>query len=208
MYHSTHMKTKSSTLYDHEIHDLDVAPDIFRAILKERGWTITEFARGLGLTRTWVTRVIDDVSRSRSYTEALWALPDKKNVKRELAARQKLIERLKSSVKKSGPLKSLSKPGFRYRVYLPVGAVVQASSAVGSIAEEGERGIVFDVKGTDFMDSYGIIFESGGFDYFNPDDIDAMVVSIGIERNDLLRYLYKSDIDLISDFNKGIFDFW
>lgn len=180
-----------------------------RAILRDKGWTITGFAKFLGITRAWATRVIDDPDRARCYTEAIWGLPHQKYLSRVRSHREAVVARLEGLPLAPKPeKKKILGYGYRYREYLPVSAVVQATTEVGSIAEEGARGIVLAVSDTGTEDRYGIVFESGLFEWFRPNDVDACLASIGIELDQLRNYVFQSEEVVAEEFGRGLFSFW
>lgn len=54
---------------------IPMAPDMYRAELKARGWTNEMLAKRWGMTTRRVQQVIADVDRNRYYDDALNALP-------------------------------------------------------------------------------------------------------------------------------------
>lgn len=101
---------------------------------------------------------------------------------------------------------------MRYAGYMVVGAVVAAQVDVGSMAEEGMRGIVVQVlrEGTGLAarECYRVVFETGEIEAFTPELVDQYLVTTGLERVDLAEYRYVDDAQVRRDHEQGVFDYW
>lgn len=97
---------------------------------------------------------------------------------------------------------------YRYHGHLVLGTVVAAFEDVGSIAETGMRGIVFQVRDIKNGEDYGVIFETGQWDWFSADYVDRYLVSIGLVDSEASQYKFVSDDSLQEDFAAGAFHFW
>lgn len=89
-----------------------------------------------------------------------------------------------------------------------VGTIMATSEDVGSMAEAGMRGIVFSVLKTKNGEKYGVIFETGMFDWFSSDDIDKCMVSTGLADEALCTFSYTTDDALIAAYRSRQFRFW
>lgn len=144
------------------------------------GWKITDLAFWLGVSRQYLTAVVDDVHRARHWDLALCGLPKlSRKAMAELAAlrRSSKPPRKPSS---AGEVFSPAEPGMRYHGILVAGSVVVVTAShVGEMAEEGEEGLVESVRCHDRMESYLIAFPSGASDWFGPDDFDELMMETG-----------------------------
>lgn len=188
---------------------VDFPPDAVRERVRELGWTMTALAKFLGVTRSYLLRRIRETDRPRIYTELFWSLPPARQLKRVSEGRRAMVERLLGNAPTPIVRKVPTRlPGYRWHDYLFVGAVVQATTDVGSLAHEGARGIVLAVEDVGDGERYGIVFETGGFDWFDPDHVDQWLADIGLEREALRSYRYATEDQVRDDFDGGQFDFW
>lgn len=186
-----------------------ISPDAYRARVKSLGWTMTALAEYLGITRSYLLRRISDENRPRIYTEVLWSLPHASQLKRITEHRRRIVGQTTSDEVEALPsTKRRPLPGYRWHDYLPVGALVQATMDVGSLAEEGARGIVVSIVDTGQAERYGILFENGEFDWFDPNHIDQWLADIGLHREAVSTYVFTSIEQLQADFARGMFTFW
>lgn len=191
-----------------------LTPEQFKALARFKGWKYTELAERWGVTPVWVSAIARDVGRPRHYDDALHGLPNRHRLKAEEARRAKSIEDAIArvagltgvSVNSSSGTRKVG-PGYRYHGYLTTGIIVTAALDVGSIAEEGERGMVFQVRSDNNSEVYGVIFETGMWDWFPPDYVDACLVSSGILQERMAAYQYVDEVRLQDDFDKKLFEF-
>jgi hypothetical protein len=193
-----------------------LSPEQFKAIAKYKGWQYTQLASRWDVTPVWISALARNPNRPIRYDDALLGLPNKNRLRQELARRQRLAELAQGAFKPT-PVrpKPLRPPvrvalGLRYRGYMSVGALVTSSEAVGSVAEEGMRGVVFEVQLTEHAqeERYGVLFETGLWDWFSPDDVDQCLVTNGLTDEGNTIYQYRDETSLQEDFNLGIFDFY
>jgi len=188
-----------------------LTPDQFKALAKYKGWKFKALAERWGVTPEWISTISRDPQRDVRYDDALLGLPNLRRLSRDLKIRSRQVE---AAMQKAGavprPVKPVRpEPGYRYRGYLYPGAIVAASDDVGSIAELGMRGIVFQVldepgKG----ERYGVIFETGLWDWFTPDYVDLYLATTGLTATTNEHYIYRDEALLQQDFADGLFQFW
>jgi len=160
--------------------------------LRLKGWSVTSLASELGMTRNGLSKVINHTCRPRVWDIALTALPVVPKALRARTRRRK---------HKAGP-------GYRYRDYLTLGALLSASKDVGSMACEGQRGIVLNIIEADDHQQYGVLFETGEYDVFTPDYIDRYLVSVGIDAPAAIDYVFVSIEAVKVAFARSEFDFY
>lgn len=188
-----------------------LTPEQFKALAKYKGWKFKTLAERWGVTPEWISTISRDPQRDVRYDDALIGLPNLRRLSRDLHIRRRQVE---AAMQKAGaaprPTRQLRpEPGYRYRGYLYPGAIVTASDDVGSIAELGMRGIVFQVldergKG----EVYGVIFETGLWDWFTPDYVDLYLATTGLTATANEHYAYRDEAVLQQDFADEIFQFW
>lgn len=186
-----------------------LTPEQYKAVAKYKGWSWVTLAKRWGYTPVWVGEIARDAARPLRYDDALHGLPNLNWASHDLARRAKQINRALGDRKKIVPasVPDLG-PGYRYRGYLMPGSIVTASAMVGSMAEEGMRGIVFQVVDQNNFEAYGIIFETGLWDWFPPDYIDNSIASTGLMDEPIQTYRYLDEQALQADYEQGFFTFW
>ena len=181
----------------------------FRALAKAKGWKFTMLAARWGVTPEWVSNVSRDPQRDLRYDDALYGLPNLHHLKRDLRQRAREVGMAVQEQQARLATRSVSPmPGYRYRGYLVPGAVVTVATAFGSVAEEGQRGIVFQVNQRDDEEVYGVVFENGEHDWFAPAAVDCYLVATGLFAAGAVAYRYSSAAALAIDTRNGAFDFW
>lgn len=190
--------------------EVRLTPEQFKALAKYKWWKFKMLAKRWGVTPEWISQISRDPNRDLRYDDALIGLPSLNRLARDMKLRARQLE---SALKKTGPVagKRTSQrviPGYRYRGYLSVGILVTANVDVGSMAEEGMRGAVFQVIDDGKQEIYGVIFETGMWDWFPPDYVDLYLSSTGLTCAALGQYVYVDERRLQSDFAHGHFDFW
>jgi hypothetical protein len=187
-----------------------LTPEQFKALAKYKGWKFKMLAQRWGVTPEWISAISRDPDRDLRYDDALIGLPNLKRLARDLKSRTRQIEaamlKLGAPVAKSRP--APLPPGYRYRGYLVPGAIVAACADVGSMAEEGMRGVVFQVTDDGVCETYGVIFESGLWDWFGPDYVDQYLATTGLTATTAEHYVYTDEVQLQHDHAAGLFDFW
>lgn len=184
-----------------------LTPEQFKALAKYKGWKFKMLAERWGVSPEWISHVSRDPQRDLRFDDALLGLPNLNRLTSYVKARER---QLNAALSKALPKRSkprMPTPGYRYRGYLEVGTLVIASAAVGSMAEEGERGIVFQLVDDGKTESYGVIFETGMWDWFPPDYVDACLSSTGLLCHALADYRFSDERRLQQDFAGGLFDF-
>lgn len=186
-----------------------LTPQEWLAILSWKKIPVETLAKRWGVSKVWVYAIARNPDRACHYDDALIGLPNA-NSSRPLRNRDAQVAaamrglRPKSAVKKERPLP----PSYRYKGYLVLGSIVTASSHVGSIAEEGDRGIVVHVEDDGKQQRFGVIFESGQSDFFLPDHVDTYLASTGLIAPAMENYRYTDDATLGAEFDRGLFEFW
>ncbi|WP_181162410.1 hypothetical protein [Burkholderia contaminans] len=200
--------------------DARLSPEQFKALVRLKGWQYKELAARWGISTVWVSNVARDPKRAAHYDDAVMGLPDRRRLARDLARRRKLLadacgEQVPAHVDVVAPADSQAdvdgiKPvgEYRYHGHLTVGVVVAASSDIGSMAELGTRGIVFQIVDTGIAEKYGVVFETGMWDWFLPLHVDNYLATIGLNDASSQGYQYRSEVQLQADFDAGRFDFW
>ncbi|MDR8877555.1 hypothetical protein [Burkholderia multivorans] len=200
--------------------DARLSPEQFKALVRLKGWQYKELATRWGISTVWVSNVARDPDRAVHYDDAVIGLPDRRRLARDLARRRKLLsdacgEQESAGVDVLAPadnqadgnaIKAIGE--YRYHGHLTVGIVVAASNDIGSMAELGTRGVVFQVVDTGIAEKYGVIFETGMWDWFLPLHVDNYLATIGLNDASSQDYQYQSEIQLQVDFDAGRFDFW
>lgn len=184
----------------------------FKGLVKFKGWTLRAAAVRWGITPEYLSEQIRNSSRSVKFDDMARGLP---NLHRVRAEEKKLDYQLatalkrfqKADVQQETPAK-WSQPGYRYHTYYYVGAIVSAAVDVGSIAEEGARGVVIAVTDDGVQESYAVLFESGEYDWFTPGYVDSYLCNTGLDMPSMTNYRFINEDELRSDFEQGIFDFW
>ncbi|HEY8608120.1 MAG TPA: hypothetical protein VIM12_13480 [Noviherbaspirillum sp.] len=187
-----------------------LTPTQFKALAKYKGWKFKMLAERWGVTPEWVSQVSRDPMRDLRYDDALLGLPNLHRLARDMKARERQLD---AAVARTAPSRDREArrrptPGYRYRGYLTTGVVVTASTEVGSMAEEGMRGVVFQILDDRKQETYGVIFETGMWDWFPPDYVDLYLTSTGLVCRRTERYRYVDERTLQEDFHAGRFTFW
>lgn len=177
----------------------------FKAVVIGKGWTYRELAMRWDITPVWVSNIARNADRPKHYDDAVLGLPVRGNLQRNEKRRQALAEAF--------VLKIAGKPrkatgAYRYHGQLVIGTILAVSDDVGSIAESGMRGIVFQVRDRQHLEEYGVIFETGMWDWFSADYVDQYLVSTGLMDEGVIGYKFKLEDQLKEDFNAGRFRFW
>lgn len=69
------------------------------------------------------------------------------------------------------------------------------------------RGIVFQVKATKIGEEYGVIFETGKWEWLDATLIDQFLVDTGLLAQEIIQYRFESETRLKEDFETGVFCF-
>lgn len=187
-----------------------LTPEQFKALARYKGWKFKMLAERWGVTPEWVSEVSRNAERDLRYDDALIGLPNLNRLARDLKARGRQLEAAmaKLAAKPERPVPARVAPGYRYSGYLYPGAILTASADVGSMAEEGMRGVVFQVIDDGAGESYGVIFESGMWDWFKPEHVDVYLATSGLTSPAAEQYVYRDEMQLQDDFDAGVFEFW
>lgn len=187
-----------------------LSPEQFKALAKYKGWKLKMLAERWGVTPEWMSNISRDPQRDLRYDDALIGLPNLNRLSRDLKTRSRQVEAamVRAGLKQEKARPARPEPGYRYRGYLYPGAIVTASADVGSMAEEGMRGVVFQVIDDGAGETYGVIFESGMWDWFKPEHADMYLATAGLVAPAAEHYVYRDEVRLQEDFAAGLFDFW
>lgn len=187
-----------------------LTPEQFKALAKYKGWKFRMLAERWGVTPEWVSQISRDPERDLRYDDALIGLPNLNRLARDMKARDRQLEAAmrKLGVKSERAAQRQLAPGYRYSGYLHLGAILTASADVGSMAEEGMRGVVFQVIDDGAGETYGVIFESGMWDWFKPEHVDVYLATSGLTSPGADQYSYQDESRLQDDFETGMFEFW
>lgn len=188
-----------------------LTPEQFKALAKWKGWTFREISERWGITTVWMSKLCSNPDRAPHYDDALIGLPNKRTMARDIRLLEKRLSALTSAqafdrrVKEKAPRSSGE---YRYHGYFVVGAILTAANEIGSMAEEGARGVVFQVEDTGRGERYGVIFETGLWDWFEPKHIDDMLVMTGLTNLEVAGFVYEDEAELQDAFDAGRFTFW
>jgi hypothetical protein len=187
-----------------------LTPEQFKALAKYKGWKFKMLAERWAVTPEWVSQLSRDPERDIRYDDALIGLPNLNRLARDLKARARQLDaamaKLGAKPERATPPRLA--PGYRYSGYLHLGAILTASADVGSMAEEGMRGVVFQIIDDGAGETYGVIFESGMWDWFKPEHVDVYLATSGLTAAGAAQYAYRDETVLQDDFEAGLFDFW
>lgn len=138
-----------------------------RAQLQEKRWTISNAAAYLGVSRQRLYSAFADADRSRFWECAVRGMPE---CTRVMANR--LQEERRKAAKKRPSRATVETPGHQ------VGAIVAAIADIGSIAEEGEEGLVAGIRGEGVAQAYFIRLP-GGEDWFPASTFHTLFADTG-----------------------------
>lgn len=181
-----------------------LSPEQFKAVVAAKGWTYRELATRWGVSSVWISNVARNPERAAHYDDAVLGLPSRRHLRRNEKRRQALVDALVRKHAGERPTTG----AYRYHGALSVGSIVTAAEEVGSIAEEGMRGIVFQVEDHGAGEKYGIIFETGLWDWFQPEHVDQCLAETGLIDQGSKGYQFRSEGELARDFAEHKFSFW
>ncbi|MDR6398051.1 hypothetical protein ACTOWA_00750 [Herbaspirillum seropedicae] len=195
---------------DRSTPDERLTPEQFRALLVWKGWTHQQVAIRWDVTRAWVTKIASNPDRPARYDDAVRGLPNKKTQNRDWAALRRRLEGLigVQSVKEPAEAPVRVTGDYRYHGYITVGSILTASADIGDMAELGTRGIAFQVRDTGAGEIYGVIFETGLWDWFSPHHVDQYLASTGLTDIGMEGYVYQDEIQLQAAFEAEQMSFW
>lgn len=150
----------------------------FREIAAQKGWSMVNLARRWKITPEYLSRLANDRQRDPWWDDALAGLP-KLTL---LAARQLDKERLaeKPPVKRERKPPAEDITGYRYHDDLEPGAIVALTTEIGDYPE-GARGFVKKRHLGSNGEKYLIVIGDME-DWYDPDDIDSLMVATGESR--------------------------
>lgn len=209
---------------------LPMPPARFKATLYAKGWSMCLLASHWDVSADYLRRIASNANRPLWWDDAITGLPV---IGPGLALRSAWLDAAGQSPAAAGQLgttgtggvansgsslldsgkRTLSQPrrpsgkGFRYWGYMVLGAVVAVNKPLGSIADEGMRGIVLQVLHERTCDQYRVMFETGELEVFTPDLVDEYLVTTGIERAALAHYVWQSESTAHAQFDAGMFVF-
>jgi hypothetical protein len=175
-------------------------PVAFKAAIYAKGWSLKALADRWGITLDGLLKLARDEDRSLHFDDAVRGL-------KKIGPPIKLRNDWKAVLAGEQPPAQARKPGLRYRGYFVVGAVVAAIKSIGSIAEEGMRGIVVQVVAGREEELYRVLFETGELELFAPAQVDEHLQDVGLQREALMQYRYVDDVTVSQHFDEGLFEF-
>jgi hypothetical protein len=176
-------------------------PAAFKAAIYAKGWSLKALAERWGMTPDGLLKVARDGNRPLHFDDAVRGL-------RKIGPPIKPRRAWSAALAGEPVLTPLRAPGLRYRGYFVVGAVVAVIKSVGSIAEEGMRGIVVEVVKEKTRELYRVLFETGDLELFGPNQVDEHLQDVGLVRRELLQFRYVNDVAVDALFRAGQFQFW
>jgi hypothetical protein len=196
-------------------------PAEFRALIRWKGWSHKDLATHWDISAVHVSRIVNDKERPLHWNDAVMGLPRQDRLLSDLAGRQSRAASLvrpsdtpRPGIRRGRPPHKrpqqgeISTGGYRHRGYVIVGSILALDRDLGDSLREGDRGIVFAVEDTGVGERYGVIFESGDFDWFLPLHLDSGLTSTGLDAEGVSTYRFESKTQLEADFRQGIFSFW
>ncbi len=127
---------------------MPMSPLQFEAVIRMRGYTLSEVATRWGLSPARLTQIKSDVLRSARYEDAVWGLPDRKLAAAILARRERIVQDLAAGIplrsKKSKPLRTLVAPPLPL---IEEGDVWAVKDSQGDHLPEGCEGWVTSIGG-------------------------------------------------------------
>ena len=171
-----------------------------RAPLKAKGWTNALLAQRWKITPVWVSQIINNPDRAPHYDDAIKGLPRcavkpvKRGRKPAAASRE---PRQARKVKRPA--------GYRYSGILAMGAVLAAERAFGSMAEEGEYGVVVEVIDDGTSEAYRVAFACGCSEVLGPDLFEQYFIDVGLDDAGAAQYKYQGEDRLEADVRGGRF---
>jgi hypothetical protein len=185
-----------------------LSPDAFRAAAYAKGWTLRALAERWEMTPEAVYRLAANANRAAYVDDALRGLP---RAGKALPARPAWQAGV-SPAAAFDPVQEARRagPGMRYHGYMVVGAVVAVAKDLGSVAEEGMRGIVVQVSALiqPRREIYRVLFETGEMESFDADLVDEYLVTTGLERFELRGKVFRGDAQVLADYGAGMFVFY
>lgn len=191
-------------LYQEKTHhgvELSLTPDQFKAIVKSKGWTYRELAEWWRVSPVWVSNIARNKNRARHFDDAVMGLPNKVVLLASLKRRQSTADNAVSKIQKGK-----THHPFKQEDYLFAGAVVVAMEDIGSIAEAGTKGILFDIRIKNRTPEYGVMFQNGKHEWLPKSLMDAWVSETGLSVPQFLNYKFVDEAKLAIDFNSGMLD--
>jgi hypothetical protein len=176
-------------------------PAAFKAAIYAKGWSLKALAGRWGMTPDGLLKVARDGNRPLHFDDAVRGL-------RKVGPPIKPRRAWSAAMAGEPVLAPPRAPGLRYRGYFVVGAVVVVLKAVGSIVDEGMRGIVVEVVREKTRELYRVLFETGDLEVFSPSQVDDHLQDVGLVREELAQYRYLNDATVVSQFRTGMFHFW
>jgi len=188
-----------------------LTPQQFKALAKLKGWTYRAMAARWGMQPESLSGIARNSNRPIRYDDMLYGLPNLNYLAKEQKIRVTQVEKacaLFDKKKSSMVAKQPCSKGFRYHDYLFIGSILSVTSDVGSVAEEGMRGVVFDVQRDGEQEIYGVLFDNGLYDWFPPDYVDIYLAGIGLEDVKNKGYRFIDQETLERDYQRQQFNFW
>lgn len=155
----------------------------FKALVRLKGWTYEGLAKRWGVSRVWVSKIAANEGRPSHYVDAVFGLPENGAIGSSARAINKYLKRVGLSMEQEAPRPKPKGPGFRYQGYFVLGRIVTAAIEVGSLAQEGERGVIIKVIPSMFEERYVVKFD-GGEEEFSPELADQYLADTGLSIDD------------------------
>lgn len=158
-----------------------LSPAQFKALVRLKGWTYEGLSKRWGVSRVWVSRIAANPNRPPHYVDAVFGLPENGEQGSSARAIKKYLKRI--GMVEQAPTPKPKGPGFRYQGYFVLGRIVTAAVEVGSLAQEGERGVIIKVVPSMFEERYVVRF-NGGEEEFSPELADQYLADTGLSVDD------------------------
>jgi len=162
-------------------------PHEFKAMLRNRGWSMANAAWRWQVSPAHLSRLVADQNRPVYWDDAANGLPTLGRVaalgiRRERLAAEAVV-RARRDAAKAKAAKSTPPPGagYAYHGYLTIGAIVGVIQDIGTVSRIGEEGVVAEVRDDGKGEIYRIVFERGEL-WFDALSFADFLIETGKER--------------------------
>ncbi|WP_432262862.1 hypothetical protein [Cupriavidus sp. TMH.W2] len=183
----------------------------FRALVRWKGYTYRELAERWGVSPDYIGELARKAGRAAHWDDALRGLPNKRTMTRDARLLARRLAALVEARQHAAALRALArKQGgeYRYHGHCVVGDIYTVEKTLGEVADEGERGIVFQVKDTGKGERYGIVFERGLWDWFEPKYLDNDLAATGLSDPATATKPPKDEVELAKRIAAGQLNYW
>lgn len=183
-----------------------LSPEQFKAVILGKGWTYRALAGHWGFSPVWISNIARNAARPRHWDDAVIGLPYFNTLRRSEKRRQQQADAYLATEGNT------RKPtgAYRHHGHIITGSILAVFEDFGTLAEAGMRGIVFQVRNSKSGEEYGVLFETGLWEWLSADIVDQYLADTGLVVDDarVTGYQFISDAHLREDFKMGMFQFY